>query len=180
MRYILIFITSILLFSCNQKAETTENQDLPFFHFDEVEYYHKDIIKKDLMAIERKEDKTRKEQALLQILTGNVPVSIKDTLFIKNMEILGFKKNTIDRKLNPKISHLFSFREVLKTVSPTSNPDFCDVLIFRRDHHIIGMAKVSFYGSKHQMIGERYNDSNFGQSGEYKELKKILEQYKKT
>ncbi|SHI65428.1 hypothetical protein SAMN05444363_1138 [Flavobacterium terrae] len=28
------------------------------------------------------------------------------------------------------------------------------------------------------MIGERYNDSKFGQSGEYEELKKILEQYK--
>jgi hypothetical protein len=177
MKHIPTFLLVFLLFSCNQNAKTTGNQDLPFFHFDQIEYYHKDISKKELQRIETKEDKTRKEQALLQILTGNVPVSIKDTLFIKNMEILGFEKDTINNKLNPEISHLFSFREVSKPVTSPLNPEFCDVLIFRRNARIIGMAKVSFDGLKHQMIGERYNDSNFGQSGEYKELEKILKQY---
>ncbi|MCL9806636.1 hypothetical protein NAT51_13960 [Flavobacterium amniphilum] len=178
MKNIIIPLSTLLLLACNQNTKTAGNQDLPFFHFDQIEYYHKDISKKELQTIGAKEDKTRKEQALLQILTGNVPVSIKDTLFIKNMDILGFEKDTIDAKLNPKISHLFSLREVLKPVTSPVTPDFGDVLIFRRDKHIIGMAKISFDGSKHQMIGERYNDSNFGQSGEYKELEKILKQYK--
>lgn len=124
-----------------------------------------------------KPNKSREEQALLQIVTGNIPVSIKDTMFIKNMEILNFKKDTIDTKMNLKISHLFSFRETSAPKKNNCNSAYKDVLIFRKNNHIIGMAKVDFNCMKHQMIGERYNDSKFGQSGEYKELEKLLRQY---
>jgi len=178
MRYISTFLLCIVLISCNEKKNTSVNQDQPFFHFDQIEYYHTNIAKKDLQAIEIKQDKTREEQALLQILTGNVPVSIKDTLFIKNMEILGFEKDSIDHKLHSKISHLFSKREPSKPVTPTLGSNFSDILIFRENNIIVGMAKISFDCMKHQMIGERYNDSNFGQSGEYKELEEILKSYK--
>lgn len=177
MRYISIFILALLLFSCNENKKAAGNQDQPFFYFDQIEYYHTDITKKDLQTIEMKEEKTRKEQALLQILKGNIPVSIKDTLFIKNMEILGFEKDTIDLRLNSKMAHIFSFREVSKPEVANCSPEFHDILIFRRNNKIIGMAKISFDCLRHQMIGERYNDSNFGQSGEYKELEKILNQY---
>lgn len=176
MRSISAFLLTILLFSCNENKKTSGNHDQPFFYFDQIEYYHADISKKDLQTIEMKEEKTRKEQALLQILTGNIPVSIKDTLFIKNMEILGFEKDTINNQLNSKISHLFSFREIVNPVPAACNSEFRDILIFRRNNKIIGIAKISFECLRHQMIGERYNDSNFGQSGEYNELEKILNQ----
>jgi hypothetical protein len=176
MKYIPIFILAVLLFSCNENKKTSGNEDQPFFHFDKIEHYHTDMARKDLQAIELKEDKTREEQALLQILTGNIPVSIKDTLFIKNMEILGFDKDTIDSGLNPRISHLFSLREISGPVAANCSAGFRDVLIFRKNGRIVGMAKISFECLRHQMIGERYNDSGFGQSGEYKELEKLLKQ----
>lgn len=177
MRPIITMLLLILLLSCNDNKKTSGNHDLPFFLFDQIEYYHTTMSKKDLQTIELNEEKTRKEQALLQILTGNIPVSIKDTLFIKNMEILGFQKDTIDYKLNSKISHLFSFRETDEPVVTKCHSGFLDVLIFRKKTKIIGIAKINFECSTHQMIGERYNDSKFGQFGEYEELKKILSQY---
>jgi hypothetical protein len=179
MKYLSIFLLVILLYSCNENKKATSNLDQPFFQFDQIEYYHTPIAKDSLLAIEMKQDKSKKEQALLQILIGNVPVSIKDTLFIKNMEILNFKKYILDPKIYSKISHLFSFREASQPVVAKNNAKYLDVLIFRKNNNIIGMAKVSFEGLKHQMIGERYNDSKFGQSGEYKELENILSQYNK-
>ena len=95
MKYILIFVL-LIISSCTQNRDGVTNQDQPFFHFDLIEYYHLDVSKLNLQALQIKQQKTRKEQALLQILTGDVPVSIKDTLFIKNMEILGFAKEKID------------------------------------------------------------------------------------
>lgn len=122
-------------------------------------------------------NKSRKDEALLQILTSNVPVSIKDTMFIKNMEILNFKKDIIDPKLHSKISHLFSLREAKHSLAPTCKSDYKDILIFREKNIIVGMAKISFDCKRHQMIGERYNDSKFGQSGEYAALQNILIKY---
>jgi hypothetical protein len=179
MKYILTFLFTILLCSCNESKKATNNIDQPFFKFDQIEFYHTPIAKDSLLVIEMKQDKSKKEKALLQIVTGDVPVSIKDTLFIKNMEILNFKKEILDPKIHSKISHLFSFRETGQPFVSKSNAEYLDVLIFRKNKRIVGMAKVSFEGLKHQMIGERYNDSKFGQSGEYKELENILSQYNK-
>lgn len=179
MKYFSILILSLILFSCNENKQTiSSNTDLPFFHFDKVEYYHPKITQKEFHNIIMNPNKSREEEALLQILTGDVPVSIKDTLFIKNMEILNFKKDVIDPKLHSKISHLFSLRKAKHSLAPTCKSDYKDILIFREKNIIVGMAKISFDCKRHQMIGERYNDSKFGQSGEYEELKKILEQYK--
>lgn len=179
MKYLSIVLLYVLLYSCNENKKATSNLDQPFFLYDQIEYYKTPIAKDSLLAIEMKQDKSNKEQALLQIVTGDVPVSIKDTLFIKNMEILNFKKEILDPKIHSKISHLFSFRETGQPIVSKSNAEYLDVLIFRKNNKIVGMAKVSFEGLKHQMIGERYNDSKFGQSGEYKELENILSQYNK-
>ena len=67
-------------FSCNENKQTITNTDLPFFHFDKVEYYHPNIIQNEFDNIIMNPNKTREEEALLQILTGNVPVSIKDII----------------------------------------------------------------------------------------------------
>lgn len=177
MKNIFVLLLSLILFSCNENKQTVSNTDLPFFHFDKVEYYHPTLSKKEFHTIIMNPNKTREDEALLQILTGNIPVSIKDTMFIKNMEILNFKKDVIDPKLHSKISHLFSLREASQVVTPSCKSDYKDILIFREKNIIVGMAKISFDCLRHQMIGERYNDSKFGQSGEYKELEKMLKQY---
>ncbi|SHI65378.1 hypothetical protein [Flavobacterium terrae] len=177
MKHLPILLFFIILFSCNENKKSTSNTDLPFFHFDKVEYYHPNITQKEFQSIIMNSNKTREDEALLQILTGNVPVSIKDTMFIKNMEILNFEKDVIDPKLHSKISHLFSLREKKHSLAPTCKSDYKDILIFREKNIIVGMAKISFDCKRHQMIGERYNDSKFGQSGEYEELKKILSIY---
>jgi hypothetical protein len=177
MKYISTLLLSILLFSCNENKQTATNTDLPFFHFDKIEYYHPTLSKKEFHTIIMNPSKTREDEALLQILTGNIPVSIKDTMFIKNMEILNFKKDIIDHKLHSKISHLFSSREASQNISPKCQSDYKDILIFREKNVIVGMVKISFDCLRHQMIGERYNDSKFGQSGEYAALENILKTY---
>ena len=173
-RIVLALFTLLIATSCKKSATTEPTGDLPFFKFDQVEHYTVPYTKAALDSIIGKEVKTRMEQGLLQIVTGNIPVSTKDTLFIKNMEILGYQKEILDPKLYPEIEHLFSKRNPSKPIQPTCQSGYTDVLVFREKGKFIGSAKISFDCQRHQMIGERYNDADFGQSGEYEALKKLL------
>jgi len=179
MKKAIFLLLVIMMVSCNKK-EPTAQQDLPFFHFDQIDYYHKTISEDTINAIIQKEDKTRKEQGLLQIIKGKVPVSTIDTLFIKNMDILAFEKQTLPASVHAKIGHLFSLRTVEKPVYPACEQVYRNILVFRNKDKVIGVAKICFDCGLSSIVGARYDASQFGQSGEYKELQEILSKVNST
>ena len=175
MKQIVLALLTLFIATSFKKSATTEpTGDLPFFKFDRVEHYSVPFTKAALDSIIGKEDKTRKEQGLLQIVTGNIPVSTQDSLFISNMDILGFKKEIIDPKKYPALEKLFSKREPTQPIQPTCKSGYTDILVFRNKEKFMGSVKLNFECQRHQMVGQRYNDADFGQSGEYEALKKLL------
>lgn len=178
MKKAIFYLLGILAVSCNKK-EPTAQSDLPFFFFDQIDYYHKTISDDTINAIIQKQNKSRKEQGLLQIIKGKVPVSTLDTLFINNMEILAFEKETLPKNLNTKISHLFSLRTVEKPNYPACEKVYRTILVFRNKNKVIGIAKISSDCGLNSIVGARYDANQFGQSGEYKELQEILSKLKK-
>lgn len=176
MKTILPFILCLLLVSCNDKKPTGP---LPFFHFDEIDYYHVDISAEEATEMSIKQDKTRKEQALLQILNGNVPVNTRDTLFINNMDILNFEQHEIDPKLNPQFDALFSVRENVKAEQSSCIAVYRDVLVFRQKDKVVGVAKIDFDCGKDMIVGSRYNTSSFGERGDYGKLEALLKPIRK-
>ncbi len=173
-RIALAVFTLVFLTACeqNKKAEATGN--LPFYTFDQVIHYTVPVSKSELDSIIGKSEKSRKELGLLQIVTGNIPVSTQDSLFISNMDILGFEKEVIDPKKYEALEKLFSKREPIQPIQPTCKSGYTDILVFRNKGKFMGSVKLNFECQRHQMVGQRYNDAHFGQSGEYVALKKLL------
>jgi hypothetical protein len=173
----ILLVVSLISFAIacqqNQKSEATGN--LPFFTFDQVIHYTVPVSKSELDSIIGKSEKSRKELGLLQIVTGNIPVSTQDSLFISNMDILGFEKEIIDPKKYEALANLFSKRQPTKPIQPTCKSGYTDILVFRNKGKFMGSVKLNFECQRHQMVGQRYNDADFGQSGEYEALKKLLE-----
>jgi len=179
MKNSVLLLLCMVLISC-QKKEKVSGQDLPFFHFDKIEYYHTAITPEEFKAIGMKQEKDRKEQALWQIINGKVPVNTMDTLFIRNMDILSFKKYTVDAKWHAKIGHLFAMRTGKTKAENACAPAYRDILIFRKKDKVIGVAKICFDCNRSQIVGARYDASAFGQSGEYDALHTILSETETT
>lgn len=177
MKKVLLLLVSVCLFQCGQKSAEPESVagSQPFFTFDRVDHYHLDIDRNGFDSIVRKEDKSRKEQALLQILQQNIPVSTIDTLFIPNMGMLDFHQTLVDPKFHSELSRLFSVNKPAADTRTACEPIFKDVLIFRQKQKVIGVAKIAFDCDKHYIIGARYPSGGFGRDGEYAKLKAILQ-----
>ena len=178
MKKMMFVIASVLLFSCNKKVKEIASGDLPFFVFDQVEYYHIDLSKTALDSIVFLHDKSDKDLALLQIVKGKIPVSSIDTLFIPNMEVLHFHKKELDTTDFKKLNELFSKREAKKQESTTNcNSYYKDLLIFRNKTKFIGVAKLDLECGKSLITGARYNTEAFGASGEFTELKQLISKF---
>ncbi|MBD3581721.1 hypothetical protein [Flavobacterium selenitireducens] len=174
MKRILIIFAALAAVSCkSDKAEPAGEQ--PYFIFDKVTYYHKELAQGFVDSLYANQEKSRKDQGLLQIVTGNVPVNPRDTLFVNNMEILEFSKKEIDKSKNEQLAKIFSQKNVTNSVEETAcKPIFKDILVFRQKGNIVGVAKISFDCKKQQMVGIRYSPEDFGKAGEYEELQKLL------
>lgn len=174
MKRILIFLAVLAVASCkNEKTEPAGEQ--PYFLFDQVTYYHKDLSQQHVDSLYSNQEKSRKDQGLLQIVTGNVPVNPRDTLFVNNMDILQFDKKEIDASKNDQLKNIFSQKKVTNSFEETAcKPIYKDILVFRQKGNIVGVAKISFDCKKQQMVGIRYSPEDFGKAGEYEELQKLL------
>ena len=171
-KYFLLLALSLAACKENKKAVAGAQ---PFFVFDQVDHYHTSISDAYVKSLYEKPDKKRTDLAMLQIIGGNVPVSGADTVFIRNMDILGFSEKTLDKSENEQLSKIFSKQEPASPAPPAAQPVYRDVLIFRRGGRVIGMAKLDMASGKSHIIGSRYNTLDFGRAGEFAQLRPILE-----
>ncbi|RZJ73246.1 hypothetical protein [Flavobacterium sp.] len=176
MKRIVLLLIAVVFASCKQEKTETAAGDQPFFIFDKVVHYHKEISRQYLDTLYDKPEKSRNDLGLIQIVTGNVPVNPADTLFVKNMSILEFSQHEIEASKNAEISKLFSQKTPKETVAESANCKaiYADVLVFRGKGKIVGVAKIDFNCKKAQIVGMRYSPENFGKSGEFDELQKLV------
>ncbi len=175
MKRIALLLIAVAFASCQQEKKDAAAGEQPFFVFDKVVHYHKDVTKTGLDSLYDKEEKTRNDLGLIQIVSGNVPTSPRDTLFVNNMDILEFSKHEVDASKNAELSKIFSQKTSdLEADKNDCKPLYTDVLIFREKGKIVGVAKLDFECKRQQMVGMRYPPQTFGKNGEYEELKKLL------
>lgn len=174
MRNLILLAAAILVVSCKKEADSKPG-DQPYFLFDQIEHYHTDLTQAQLEKIYAKPEQSRKDMGMVQIVKGNVPTSVRDQGFIENMSILGFTKHEIPASENAKFSEIFSLKDSAKN-APESDCKYLynDVLLFRLNGQLTGVAKISFDCKKQQMVGIRYNPANFGENGEYEKLAALL------
>ena len=166
MKQIILIAFSIILLSCNGTSKPDS-----FESCDEIEYYHLDEIKeKKFFSSETKND------ALRNILFQEESINLKDPKIQEALKEF-YNKKIIDEKLRAHISSLFKDQKMeTQNASFSASIAICapvyrDILIFKKDNKVSGIAKVCFDCSQNLLwtkYGETLNSPlDYYKLGEY-------------
>jgi len=145
-----------------------------YFDYDAIDHYHINMDENSIMALDTIPNRSKKDQLKLDILINKTPKNINDTEFIKSLEKIGFKKSVIKNQNLKKINDIFIEKTVSENIEYACVPIYRDILIFKKQKAIIGMAKICFDCHQKHIVGTNANTENFGQDGDYPKLLQIL------
>ena len=178
---ILTVLSLMTIFGCNnnpdkKKSVSTEPHEdcKPYFQYDKVEHYFLDIDEEKIWVIEEKESKTDKEIKQLELLIQYTPDKLSDTIFIKDLEKIDFVKTEIQADKFEQLDKIFCERKHKNLITMPCIAYYRDILVFKKENKIIGIAKICFDCDQSVITGTTLNTSEFGQSGDYGKLYKIL------
>lgn len=145
-----------------------------YFLFDKVDHYYINIDETTVWDILKKEKVTAKEKKRFDLLTGNTLQKLSDTIFLENIEKLDFKKTELPATKFRQIDEIFSEKKHHEAYSTTCEAVYRDILVFKKEDKIIGTAKICFGCIQSIITGTSANTDEFGQSGDYDKLFKLL------
>ena len=172
------FLICGILVACRenkQKPVLDKGECKPYFQFDHVDYFSKDFSERALVTLNLGPRSTGKDTLLNILLLGPRPKSLSDTTLLKDLLSLGFVKKEVPAEKFASLNRIFCERKRLESVATTCIPVYRDILVFKRDNQIVGTAKICFGCRYHVIAGTDRNTSDFGQPGDYEELKKLLQ-----
>lgn len=174
----LIFLT--LLLACKNQTDRasstqTEVSDCkPYFSYDQVEHYYFDITEESIWKIEEKEKKSEKEEKQLELLIQYTPDKISDTIALQDIDKIGFVKQKIAENKFEKLNQIFCERKHKEAIAMACIAIYRDILVFKKNGKIIGTAKICFDCDQNVITGTTKNTEDFGQSGDYGKLYRLL------
>lgn len=186
-KFLILFLTTLIIVSCkNQKSNSVQkntdtetlskNQDcIPYFDFDKVEYYHIDISNERFLEIA----KSKNDSLLFSIINRRTFSKITDTILIGKLPELGFSEMKILEKDNHKLNQLFCIEDSGEvTMNATAcDPIYKDILIFLKSNKTIGIAKICFSCSQSLIINQKNQILPFYSDENWKELNSLLKKY---
>jgi len=174
MKKILLILSFIILFSCTKEPE-------PFYDFDTVDYYHVDINQDERMALFDRQNNPEKDDKVFWNLffKDMAPETLKDKEFIANLKRLYKVQGTIDKKYYAIINNIFSEKFNSSEYTIACEPEYRDILIFKKDNRITGIAKICFECEKSNLIGTIKKTAHLGNEGDFSRLQGILNGQKK-
>jgi hypothetical protein len=142
-----------------------------YFDYDEIEYYWTDYKGSRLNL---KESKSKTDSLKYGIIFGKIPHDILDVSFVRKLQDIGYKKRLINNSIFYEIDNIFTEKTANAPAEEACIYVYRDVLIFKKNSKVVGVAKICFQCMAHQIKGSEANTENFGQDGDYEKLKKIL------
>lgn len=183
MRYFPVFASIFLLIlSCKENVDLSKSDEcIPYFDFDEVEYYHIDFSNDDYhnLVFKQRTNREENEALFLNIFSVFFPKGEIDSLNIGNLRSLGYKKSKIPESIFSELNKIFCERNHEFSESSACGYYNRDILIFKKNGNNIGIAKLCFECELSQIIGSKRNTQDFGQSEDFKVLKELLNKYRK-
>lgn len=165
----------ILSNSCNKKGA---NENMYYFEFDDVNYYHKDIIENDIFKEYEKAKLLGYDKSYLKIVNTEYPTNLNDKEFLNSLIKYGYKKNKVAKSKLNQINQIFSKKDCEELTTNGCVPIYRDILIFKKKNVIVGIAKVCFDCRNAYIIGSKQNWDYFGECGDYENLQEILTSFK--
>lgn len=148
----------------------------PYFDFDEVIYVRILISDKEINQLYIKENKSEMEQKLFEVLAKPlINDDIEEVIIVKDLERINKTERTIDKKYFETLNNTIFIEKKCDDYAPAvCDPFYRDILLFKKNGILIGVAKFSFNGRVCDFAGTTANHECFGAFGEFDELRKIL------
>jgi hypothetical protein len=169
------------VFGCKNNTDSkkpvesqNENECKPYFNFDKVEHYFLDVDEDKIWKLEEKINKTEKESKQLELLIQYIPDKLSDTTYLKDLEKIDFVKTELSSDKFEQLNKIFCERKHKESIAMACIAVYRDILIFKKDNKTIGTAKICFECDQNVITGMTLNTTEFGQSGDYGKLYKIL------
>ncbi|MEO6252993.1 MAG: hypothetical protein ABIO79_06800 [Ferruginibacter sp.] len=161
----------LIILGCNNYKQRSCD---PYFSFDEIEHYYINIEESAVWDILGKEKIAENEKIQFDLLVGSTLQKLSDTTLLENIEKLDFKKTELPVTKFSQVNEIFCEKKHKEVLSTTCEAVYRDILVFKKENKIIGTAKICFGCIKSIIAGTRANTDEFGQSGDYDELFKLL------
>jgi hypothetical protein len=116
-------------------------------------------------------DEQTDKEAMYDLVYGDYPYEISDTLFISNLEKKGFTKSKIESTKNSQLRTLLTSDFGITIGVKKCETVYRDVIILKTNNKITGIAKICFGCGKHQFLGNDFYECNFDK---YDDLEKLL------
>ena len=185
--YLIIIVLSIE--SCEkkshnlieQKTEKEEKIFVPkigkkFFEYDFIDYYKSDYDEYSILKLEEDKNKSKTDKLKFDVVIGNFPQNITQTYFLETMNKIGYTKQEIPKNKFSEIDKIFIDKTIDENSTYACIAVYRDILVFKNQGTIVGIAKICFSCHQYQIIGTDVNTDNFGQNGDYNKLEIILKQ----
>lgn len=171
---IFLFISAILITVLIVFLVVHNFRDKHYFKFNEIVYYHTDLSEQDIFNIKQKKEITPLEKLLVHTTFNEHSGNIKDTLFVSHLEDAGFVSKDISKAKFSLLQEIFKFKEHVSDETSACEPLYRDILIFKQNGSVVGIAKLCFRCGQHDIVGTNENTACFGESGDFKRLEEVL------
>lgn len=182
-RICIIFIAAYF-FSC--QVSTSDNHPAPintsaakppakkFFEYDSIDYYTSSFHDSALVTIDDNRSASPIDSLKRNVLVGDIPASIADSLFIGKLEQIGYQKRVLPTSKFAVIDSVFSETNAAPITETACARIYRDILLFRKAGRLTGIAKICFSCGDHQLTGTTANTDYFGSGGAYMKLENML------
>jgi hypothetical protein len=169
MKYIL-FLSLLITYGCSLTLGSK------YFEYDEIEHYKSDYEESIIGELYDNQTKSKIDYLKYEVVLGEIPKTVSDTTFLKYLDTFGYTKLKVDSKKFSKIDEVFTEKKHLEVYATACEYVYRDILVFKKKSKIIGIAKICFGCDDSVIVGTNANTEEFGMSGDYAKLKKILEE----
>lgn len=152
-----------------QQVETTREGKL-FYDYEVIEHYHNPNPNVSMSGNYEPDFNLRKRA----IVYYKTPTNLSDTSFIEELRSFGFRRSYVHPRHFKTLNQVFVERKSNVQFDSSCIPIYRDVLIFRKDNKIVGIAKLCFSCRQHYFVGANASTSYFGSHNEYEILLPIL------
>lgn len=104
----------------------------------------------------------------------NIPKDISDTAFVDDLTYFGYRRRYVKPTKFRELNTIFCKNDITFTTSCSCYGFYTDILIFKKDDAIVGIAKFSFERIQAYFVGSQVDTKYFGSDGEFGKLKAIL------
>ncbi len=166
-------ILVLIVFSLTLAACTPDTGK--FFDYDAIAYYATDNDGREL-----RDPVPDKSVSLLDslkggVLLGDIPGNIADTFFVGKLEQIAYKRRRISPSMFSAVDKIFTVKKESPVETTTCIHVYRDILVFRKNGWITGIAKICLGCNAYQIRGAQTSTAGFGSANDYEQLEQLFQ-----